>query len=339
MQAIWKDFFVNLTSRLVNGSVEYRISTGGSVVYNGIAVADPSGNCIIRINDICADFLHQSLPALPIATGFYAQDIAKTFVIEYKSGNQWVQQTSVDFYLDWSYEFNYNHTNRALNDPIRSVFDSRAPIIISVAGTAMLQIKIRKNGAWFILYLDSSRHNSFNSDFDASFEQNAVSLEYQNGSWRIADSVLAGADAVRFNDREYSLTSCGRYVLYYVNAYGAWDSLIVNEHEKKKDTYNRSILNLNYDNRTTEARSKVNQRNEIVRSYTFRTPVLADGEAGKMHHLTGSTSVYLYDIAESRFYPVILTDRELIYKTFRNNGLARIQYEITCEVAHDMIRR
>jgi hypothetical protein len=66
---------------------------------------------------------------------------------------------------------------------------------------------------------------------------------------------------------------------------------------------------------------------------------MKNNEAAKMHHLLGSTEVYLYDLEKDRMIPVVITDNECKYKTFQNEGGKLVEYEINVKVAKQMIRR
>ena len=62
---IWKDYFVTLGMRAV---IPFRIRVqdqNGNIIYNGKSHIKPGEtNNSIRINDICADYLTNALPAL-----------------------------------------------------------------------------------------------------------------------------------------------------------------------------------------------------------------------------------------------------------------------------------
>lgn len=339
MQAIWKDYYVDLTSHLSGGRVEWRILAGGQPIYNAIAVADPTGECSIRVNDVCADYLCQSLPVND-AGKFITQDITRRFIVQYRTASGWMQAASVDFYLDWSFDYDFAPVNGLLSAPVNGVLDSRAPFFLSVAGNATLVVNVHRNNAWYAYTFTYTRDGSFNPSFNISFEGSNIPVSGSGGTWVIPDSVLAGADRILVGDTLYTIgNGCGRYALYYVNAHGGWDILSVNDNERKTDSYTRFSVKQTYDNRTSEGRGSLNYANEIVRSWTLRTPLLTDAQSQRMQHLIGSTMVYLYDLAEGRFYPVELTDTQCDYKTFRNQGGQRVQYDINCELGHDMSRK
>lgn len=82
----------------------------------------------------------------------------------------------------------------------------------------------------------------------------------------------------------------------------------------------------------------MNYRTGITRQWQLGSGKLTDMEAMRMHHLLGSTEVYLYDIAEGAFYPVTLSDN-CEYKTFKNQGGKAILYTFTATLAQRMHRK
>ena len=63
------------------------------------------------------------------------------------------------------------------------------------------------------------------------------------------------------------------------------------------------------------------------------------GESGCGKTTTGRSIIKLYDITDGTLQPVVITDTECQYKTFRGNGGKLTNYAITVELAQDMTRR
>ena len=57
-----------------------------------------------------------------------------------------------------------------------------------------------------------------------------------------------------------------------------------------------------------------------------------------MHHLIGSTLVYLYDIAEQSFRPVVVTDAEVSARKYEMEG-SPLRYTINVEDGREGLRR
>ena len=133
--------------------------------------------------------------------------------------------------------------------------------------------------------------------------------------------------------------TCARYALYYVNAYGGWDTLVMDGIDEERDGLTRHEASRVYDNTDMQNRGTVNYVNEIQKSWTLRTGYLTDEQAGRMHHLLNSVQVYLYEMESGSFLPVVLTGTSTEYKTYRNQGRKLVSYEIQVRLAQDRIRR
>lgn len=133
--------------------------------------------------------------------------------------------------------------------------------------------------------------------------------------------------------------TCARYALYYVNAYGGWDMLMMDGLDEERDELTRHEATRVYDNGNAANRGTVNYVNEIQKSWTLRTGYLTDEQAGRMHHLLNSTQVYLYDISSAAFTPVVLSGTTTEYRTYRNQGRKLVSYEVEARLAQERMRR
>jgi hypothetical protein len=137
----------------------------------------------------------------------------------------------------------------------------------------------------------------------------------------------------------HGITSCNTHALYYVNAYGGWDFLLMQGRSTETDSYTRHEHKREYDNRDVMNRGTKNYLNEIKKSFVLQTGWLIGNEASRIHHLLGSTEVYMFEIQTQRMIPVTITDNSCKYKTFQNEGGKLVEYEINVKVAKEMIRR
>lgn len=133
--------------------------------------------------------------------------------------------------------------------------------------------------------------------------------------------------------------TCTRYALYYVNAYGGWDTLVMDGTDMERDELTRHEASRVYDNTDRQNRGTVNHVNDVQKSWKLHTGYLTDEQSGRMHHLLNSVQVYLYDMEEDAFLPVVLTGTSTEYKTYRNQGRRLVSYEIQARLAQDRIRR
>ena len=128
-----------------------------------------------------------------------------------------------------------------------------------------------------------------------------------------------------------------RYCLYYVNSRGGWDSVLVDGIATQTDKYDRETYTQNY--RTPSiSRGVIEYRNNITESWTLYLRSLGDSRNKLFHNLYESTNVYLHDLEEGRIVPVIITSREMQYKTRKNQGKKLYSYEITVESSQRKLR-
>lgn len=120
------------------------------------------------------------------------------------------------------------------------------------------------------------------------------------------------------------------YALYYVNAYGGWDSLAIRGNAVQTD----KIQSQTYKSKTN---GKVKYLNQITPSWSLNTDSMSDGS--KMHHLLESTQVYLHNLETDEIIPVVITDTSCVYKTYSNQGNTRFHYTINVEAANYKIRK
>ena len=333
---IWKDYFVQIGG----DSVEYRIILdNGNVVYQGKAFRRPGDTEInIRINDICADYFTNVRPTLSQAE-FTQLDLPLTFTIQEKVGNTWSDVEDVQFLNDWSYDYGYDPETMGMSFPVNGHIDSRMPIVYT--GLNMTEVTATiyfRNGTSSQVIIPLVVTGDFNADFNDDFSRSVAAA----GSGTAVFLLSAWDDVARVvigNSTFDVVTECAQYALYYVNAYGGWDCLLIEGNTIEADNltrYNREII---YDNRDISNRGIDNYVNEITKGFTFHTGWLLDNQGERMHHLINSTDVYLYDIANEQMIPVTIPMTTCEYKTFKNQGNRLVDYTIQVEVAQNRIRR
>lgn len=315
MTPIWKDFTVVLGSA---DSIAYTIETDGAAIYSGIAVKRP-GDTLTRatINNICAAYLHQTLPTLTLQ-GASTAPYVKTFDV--KASGQLI--TSIEFVMDYSYDYGLLGHAHSLSDPVDGVIDYRMPLLRTNADSSYLIY--RKN------VITNQGYNSSLSDAVGNYVRITGTKDLN------FDITFEGtSDVTRYSVRD----TCAKYALYYVNAFGGWDALVMQGTPKHSEDIKRYNVQKSYDNSESRARGLHNYTNEITSKWALKTALLTDEQSARMHHLLGSTMVYLYDIETTEVLPVVLTDNSIEYKTFKNNNRQRAQYTINVQLAAERLRR
>ena len=310
---IWKDYEVSFGAI---DEADYTIETGGDTIFSGHAVRRPDqAQLTVRINDICADFLAHALPG--ITTQAAANDpCCATFAVKDGGGTT---VDSVEFIADWSYVPGHTVTNLA--DPVNGRVSANQALVASVASSSAVTVSLRY----------------------ASGSTGSVTLNNAGGPVQVVSIPLANIAnlaAVTVAGKTYEVVpACARYALLYVNAFGGWDTLLMEGRSSEVDNYGRYTMRERYDNSVRSARGTAEYVNEVTRHWTLRTGWLRDAQAFRMHHVLGSVHVWLYDIEEGALLPVIVTDTNCEYKTYRGQGGKLVSYTIDVELAQSMVRR
>lgn len=337
---IWKDYFIDLGSA---ASAQFRIRIGsynGTTIYSGLAFKRPGQtNNKIKINDICADYLQNVLPSLSHAE-FSALQFPLTFYIQKNtSGSTWTNVEAVSFLNDWSYDYDYDPETMGMAFPINGRTDRRQPLLFTAYESSEITATLNYadgTSSFIIIPIELT------DDFDASFNEDFSRMLRAAGSGTAVLDLSSRENlvSVEINGQTYEIMdSCSRYALYYVNAYGGWDSLLIEGNTKESDSLKRQLRSIEYDNTNITNRGTENYLTEIEKKFSMNTAWLTDDQSLRMHHLLNSTCVYLFDMMRQQMIPVVLTNSSTEYKTYRNNGKQLISYTIEMTIAQNRIRR
>lgn len=342
MIPIWKDKDVTLTPD-ATGRVPFTIAVNGAGVYLGVAVSKGVGNCDVRVNDIIADYLYNIIPS-SFTPGVGLSEVANTadnvvLPMQVIDRNDGTSKFSGLVKYDWSYDDAVS-AELKFSDPINGRIDPRMPLVWTTYAdeddTTIEIVGYARTGDF--LYED------YNNDYSAANVEDHLTYDVAEGAHNMylyGDDVADYQWLVRDEDGfVYKVvTPCHRYALYYVNAYGGIDFLLLEGTCKMQDNLTRYTTKKTYNNSTSSARGKAEYLNEQVRVYTLNTGLMTEVEASKMHHLLESTNVCLWDNVEGVMRPVVLTDTNVAHKTYKGEGRNLIRYTITAELARDRQRR
>lgn len=337
LQPIWKDtyFFQNNLSQL-----DYTIvDEDGVVVYSGKTIAEPGALDIkFNLNRICSNYLNSNL-LNGITPGVnYIYDYSKRFMVQDNDDNALAQYR---FYNSYAYED--MPSTVFLNDPIKRKVtsdtmiieaDRRQYTIISAfnrdANSRTLTMSYMTN-----VGLQSVKYEIDNTAMlvriGKGFEISDVNTVPNN----LLFYTTEGADGKIQLD---AVDTCYEYCLYYCNAFGGWDSLLIKGNVLKTDSIDSQYYIKGYDNKTQEF-GKVKYHNNITTTYRLHTDWFTDDEQSRLHHLLESTEVYLHNLATDKIEPVNITNKTVEYKTFTNNGKKKWHNTIDVEVAQTKIRK
>lgn len=336
---IWKDYMVELG---ILDQIPFRIRLNddqGEIIYTGRSHMRPGEeNNYVRINDICADYMLNVLPGMSQAE-FSALSFPLTFLVEIQTSGVWGYCDEVQFLNDWSYDDSYDPTTMGMAFPINGHIDARQWLTYTALDAEDITALITfKDGTSAEVIIPVEISADFSDDFNDDFARSARSA----GSGTAVFDLSAWEDvaSVTINGKTWDVVSdCKEWVLYYVNAFGGWDSLLIEGNAIERDELTRHTREMVYDNRDIKNRGTQNYVNEIDKVYTLNTSWLSDQESARMHHLINSTDVYLYNINSGDMFPVIVNNTTTEYKTYKGNGGRLVNYAIEVTIAQDRIRR
>lgn len=335
---IWKDYFVTLGGGDV---IPFRIRVqdqSGDIIYNGKSHIKPGEtNNSIRINDICADYLTNALPALSQAE-FSALSFPLNFVVE-AFLQDWNIAGQVQFMNDWSYDDSYNPATMGMSFPVNGRIDSRQWLVFTAYNASTITATLTfTDGTTSQVIIPLEISADFSDDFNTDFARSTRAAGSGTAVFNL--SAWDNVASVTINGKTWEVvTDCREWVVYYVNAYGGWDSLLIEGNTIETDSLKRHTREMEYDNRSIQNRGTQNYLNEITKSYTLHTSWMSDAESLRMHHLLNSPEVYLFNINTGDMIPVTLNNTTTEFKTYKNNGGRLVNYTIDATLAQERIRR
>ena len=321
--AVWEDSLIEL-DEVLGDRVEYTLVDidTNEIVYSGKVNKLPNGeNVNISINKIVGNFLSNPFPQINLNTTnvFSISDYSKT--VDVIVGGNIVETVTV--YNSWGYK-DLPHIN-IISDPIRKVVDRRQFFVCSMYNPTALY----KNVEYSL------------TNGDKSLYKNGIATTHKKQSLLI-DGTLRNFkeyDKINLANVTYDIIdSCSEWCLYYSNAYGGWDSLLVNGNVKKTDKISSQYYKQSYDNRTYQF-GNTKYLNTITPSYVLYTDYFNDDEQSRLHHLLESTEVYLHNLNTNEFLPVNITNSSCDYTTFTNNGKKKWYNTINVDVAQEKLRK
>lgn len=327
---VWKDIFIDTTT--IEDYLDYELRIGNETIYSGRAHKLPDETKIsFNINRIVADYLSNSLNL----SNYKEID----FVSFEKNNDAWKQIdvvvngeiiNSFDYYNNWSYDDSVaetipNNGVFTLSRPIRKVLDRRQLFVATV--------------------LNAYNWEPVTQSYTCNFIDNGGTTEEQlnyptKGVYTAINGQLDNYDKITFYDDEYVVKeTCNKYCLYYSNAYGGWDSFLINGNDVKQDKITSSSFVKGANSSNTLDFQKKKYLNSMTTQYTLYTDYLTDDEASKMYNLLESVNVYLHDLETNKIIAVNITNSTCDYKTFTNNGKKKFYYTINVEESQTKMRK
>ena len=317
---IWKDVGVSIP----NGQL-YRVSGGtdelgqSGVFFQGRAVKpDGVGNATVYYNRICAARMKYGAPT-PFTLGVSTCCQPQSFSIERSSdGSTWINVSTDTFLPDWSYLATPASIYKGAR--INDHFHPQMILFYTATGSTTVNLFInRGNGN-----VNVTSESVTSAGGTVIFPLTSATPPFKSAG--IGSYVWA------------TLNDCARYALYYRNAFGGWDSFLIEGSVTESTDPTRWTRRIEAANNTTPIpRMESNYASEIVRRWSCETGWLTDDESSRMWHLLESTDVWIHDFAQDRILPVVI-DEGYQFKNRRNQGRKLVKYTIACHLATDRIR-
>lgn len=176
---------------------------------------------------------------------------------------------------------------------------------------------------------DNNLSRPINGHYVAGMYKMHTSVNGQSGT--VTNSLNGGAYNV--------LADCGEYALYYLNAYGGWDALLIDGTVLKKSTIKQYTTDRNINNSRIEF-EQTKYINEIQDAYEINTGFLTDEQAANLsNNLIPSREVYLHFLNDDKLIPVLITDSNVTYQTYQTNNLQMPQYKINVKESEIKLRK
>lgn len=327
---IWKDYI--WAEETLNDFIEYHLDDGGTTIYAGKAYKYPDADRVeFLLNSVTENYLSNGISFPTTLSTSVMPNYLKDFTLVTSTGNE----KPIIFFNDWSYKDTDLTSGYFLSDPITGLIDPRQYVMASwllPTGEGLVSRFYYKDG------IQTTTDVTLKSGINGyTFVENITNLQLGCGDYIVIAFVVSGT--ISQKQIKYTIDNTGKdYVLYYVNAAGGWDSLLIEGNVKKTDEFeSESYIKRVLRPSTEFARNKY--LNTITSSWTLYTGYLNDVQASKMYNLLESTQVYLHNLKDNTITPVLITDTSCEYKTYTNQGKNKFYYTINVESSQDNYRK
>lgn len=299
--------------------LEYSIKKDENVIFYGKSYKRPGDTFIeFRLNDVFENYLSNSITIKDDST----LNLLDGYVLK---ANLSINNGNVDYTVinNWAYEDipgieNFTKST-FISDPISTDVDPRQYFLSSI-----ITNKTDKNPV---------RYKFDNTQYSPTVDAGINGYYFMK---RVGDINKITA-TIGDNIMTYNVVNCYNYVLYYKNAFGGWDSLLLKANVKQSDELSYETYK-KYPNSFTDF-SRVTYMTTITPTWTLYTGILTDKQAEKMYHLITSNEVYLHNLIKDEITPVNIDNNVFEHKSYKNNGNKMFQYEINCTASQDKYRK
>lgn len=294
---IWKDA---QATYIGGGKSNYTLSVDGNEIFKGRAVTAPGKlAATVKLNDIAKSYLSSRI-AYESGTTIYQQPLYKrTFEVS-PTPSSGLKKSVI--YNDWSYEeMEISSNSQSLSKPLSKIVDPRQILFATMA-----KVGDGEAGEVCIDYCDNNMcHRPLRAIptpcVTFAYPLNGVNEGVDVGIYDEEDDICTRYKVKKTN---------ADYCLYYLNAYGGYDHLLINGNAMRTDSIARSQITRSVGKQTLSV--------ETQRKWRLYTDYLTDEQWALTHHLLGSPHVLLHDFNKDEIIPINITNNVAEFKTYRN---------------------
>lgn len=320
---VWKD--TKVVTETSQDSIDYSISVDGNTIFNGKTYRMPgSSQASIYINRLVRDYLSSKID-FDRRKSVQPQDkYQQAFSLTLGNGIRTLRYT---IYNDYGYDDTIKDgAINILSRPLSDVVDPRQIVFctfadLSSATSHDIAVKSQKKSA------------TLASSISGKCKTFTVNTNIIGDTITVTD-VKATKVLASYEVRE----TCADYCLYYLNAHGGFDHLLIKGNSLRTDDLKRVEIMRDVDN-TTLQHGRQSVSVEIQPKWKLYTDHLTDAQWALTHHLLGSTQVFLHDFATDDIIPVVITANSAEYRTYANQGKKKSYLTIDVEAASKRMRK
>lgn len=327
LSPVWRDLAASFIS--VGEYIDYTLKEGGKVIFNGRSYRYPAATSVqIYINRIVRDYLSSKID-FNITNNVHPQPhYMRTFTLSPTPSSR---ETEYTIYNDCSYDNDFIEQGdiQILSRPLSNVIDPRQYLFCTYAdfssNTVSPEVEVEAQGSgWVLAESTTGKCNTFTVK---------VGTKYVGEEIAVVNS-REGEIMTSYDVRE----TCADYCLYYLNAHGGYDHLLIRGNSLRTDAMSRVEMTRDVDNNTLQhGRQSVSV--EVQPKWRLYTDYLTDAQWALTHHLLGSTHVFLHDLNSDEIVPVVITASNAEYRTYSNQGRKKSYLTIDVEAASKMMRK
>ncbi len=323
---IWRDTVTQINASPSGTDYTIKDYADGKVIFAGKAYAMGGDEKVdVYTNRICKDALSSKIELDGSTTIYHQPNYKRTFEVKWG-----LRKSRTTFYNDWSYtQLHEDEYAQSLSVPLSDIVDPRQILMTTVA-----KISSGSAGEVRVEFYDGRAWHQVVNTIPSPCVTIAIPVsELRDG--KIIDVMNDVDEGVR---RYRIEKTCAQYCLYYLNAHGGFDHLLINGNALRTDTYTRTELTRDVDNNTLK---HGREYTSVVATpkWQFHTDTLTDAQWALTHHLLGSTQVYLHDLEADEITPVVITSSQTEFKTYRNQGNKKSSLTIEVEASVERMRK